>query len=254
MPLTTEHPSPQRPPSPWTRSRYQARHRWQLDQVHSLADVARDLRALAAELAAAHAAGWWLVEPMSSGHLIAARASRRQRARQVPGVTPLPASARPPAPHWRLRVVDEPPVAGQEVFDASTATGTPVLAQAGHRLEQLSGPGIPAPVLAEVGQQVGAVGLAQRRWGVAPARVGRFFDLVADGSGLRLHTVDDGVLVRTHEALAFHHTADGAGTLLQAAAAYDALAETVQAMAAVGGWLVSSDDGFLHVAYHRAAR
>jgi hypothetical protein len=109
-------------------------------------------------------------------------------------------------------------------------------------------------VLAEVGQQVGAVGLAQRRWGLAPARVGRFFDLVADGSGLRLHTVDDGVLVRTHEALAFHHTADGAGTLLQAAAAYDALAETVQAMAAVGGWLVSSDDGFLHVAYHRAAR
>lgn len=253
MPLTTEHPSPQRPPSPWTGSRYQTRHQWQLDHVHGLADAAKDLQALAAELIAAHAAGWCLVEPMLSGHLLAARASRRARARQRPGVPPPPASARPPAPHWRLRVVDEPPAAGQEIFSASTATATPVVAWAGCRLEQLSGPGIPAPVLVEVGKQVGSDDLARRRWGLTPARVGCFFDLVADGSGLRLHAVENGVLVRTLEALAFHHCADGAANLLQAAAAYDALAETVQAMAAVGGWLVSTDDGFLHVAYRRAA-
>ena len=252
MPLIAQHSSPQRPPSPWTGSRYQTRHQWQLDHVHSLADAAKDLQALAADLTAAHAAGWWVVEPMFGGHLIAARASRREHARQRPGVPPPPGSARALTHHCRLRVVDELPVAGQESFNTSTATGTPVLAWAGCRLKQLSGPDIAAPVLAEVGRQVGSLDLAQRRWGLAPARVGRSLDLVADGSGLRLHTVDNGVLMRTLEALAFHHSADGAGTLLQAAAAYDALAETVQAMAAVGGRLVSTDDGFLHVAYHRA--
>jgi hypothetical protein len=224
-----------------------------LDRVNSLTDAARELQALAAELTAAHAAGWWLAEPMSSGHLMAARASRRQRARQVPGVSPPPASARPSAPPWRLRIVDEPPVAGQEVFDAATAAGTPILACSGRRLEQRSGPDLPAPVLAEVGQRVRSVDLAQRRWGLAPARVGRCFDLVAHGSGLRLHTVKEGVLVRTQDALAFHHTADGVGTLLHAAAAYGALAQTVLAMAAEGGWLAGTDDGFLHVSYQRAA-
>lgn len=252
MSLTTAHPSPQRPPSPWTGSTYQTRHQWQLDLVRDLADAAETLRALADELTAAHAAGWWLVEPMSSGHLLAMRASRRQRARQLPGVSPTPASAGPPAAGWRLRVVDEAPVAGQDVFDAAAATGTPVLAWAGGRLEQLSGPGVPAPVLAEVRQQVGSVDVAQRRWGLAPARVERCFDLVADGSGLRLHSVNDGLLLRSHETLAFHHSADGAGTLLQAATAYDALARTVQAMASVGGWLASTDDGFLHVGYDQA--
>ena len=39
------------------------------------------------------------------------------------------------------------------------------------------------------------------------------------GSALLQHAVIDGVLVRTQKTLAFHHAADGAGTLLQASAA-----------------------------------
>lgn len=251
MPLTPDS-APLRPPSPWTGSRHDTRHRWQLDCVDDLADAATHLRALSVELTAAHTAGWWLVEPMSSGHLHAARASRRQRGRQVPSSTPPSAGVRVPAPDWRLRVVDEEPVARQEVFDAATATGTPLLGWAGGPLEQLSGPVVPAPVLAAVRRQVLPVDPAGRRWGLTPARLGRSYDLVADGSALRLHAVEDGVLVRTQEAVAFHHTADGAGTLLQAAAAYRALAGTIEAMASVGGRLVGSDDGFLHVAYRRA--
>lgn len=249
----TERPAPLRPPSPWTGSRHQTHHRWQLDNANSLACAAAELHALAAELTAAHNAGWWLVEPMSDGHVVAGRASRRQRGRQVPSAPPSSSSAHPPVPHWRLRIVDEQPIAGQEVFGVLLATETPILASTGGPLEQISGPVVPGPVLAEVQQQVVPVDVAHRRWGLAPARVGHFFDLVADGSGLRLHTVQNSVLVRTQEALAFHHTADGARTLLQAGAAYAALAETVEAMAAMGGWLVSTDDGFLHVAYPRTS-
>ena len=249
MSVTTEHDSVRRPPSPWTGSEHQTRHRWQLDRVSSLADAAKDLRELAAELTAAHTAGWWLVEPMSSGHLLAARASRRQRARQAPTSSPRTGSTSPAAHRWRLRVVDEPPVPGQEVFDAAAAARTPVLACTGRSLTQVSGPGVPAEVLAQVARQVTPTGLAHRLWGLAAARVGPNFDLVADGSALRLHAVQDDALVRTQEALTFQHAADGAATLLQAATAYDRLAWTADAMAAAGGRLVGADDGLVHIDY-----
>jgi hypothetical protein len=38
-------------------------------------------------------------------------------------------------------------------------------------------------------------------------------------------------------------------SLLEAAAAYDRLAKTAEAMAAVGGRLTGTDDGMLHVRY-----
>lgn len=120
-------------------------------------------------------------------------------------------------------MVDEPPVPGQEVLDIATADRTPVLAWTGRSLHQVSGPGVPAGVLADAVRQVTPTGLAQRLWGLAAARVGPNFDLVAHGSALRLHTVHDRALVRTHETLTFQHAADGAGTLLQAAAAYERL-------------------------------
>lgn len=241
-----------RPRSPWTGSRYETRHRWQLDVVSDLAEAAKDLRELAAELTAAHAAGWWLVEPMSSGDLLAARASRRQRARQTSGPSPHKGSASPPVPRWRLRVVDEPPAPGQKVLDVEAADRTPVLAWTGCSLNQVSGPGVASDVLADTIRQVIPTGLAQRLWGLVPARVGPNFDLVAHGSALRLHTVQDGALVRTHESLTFQHAADGAAALLQAAAAYERLARAMDAMGAAGGRLVGSDDGLLQIVYDRS--
>jgi len=130
-----------RPRSPWAGSRYETQHRWQLDLVNDLADAATDLRELAAELTAAHAAGWWLIEPMCSGHLLAARASRRQRPRQATGPSLHDDSAPRPALRWRLRVVDEAPVPGQETLDVETADRTPVLAWTGRSLDQVSGTG-----------------------------------------------------------------------------------------------------------------
>jgi hypothetical protein len=252
--VLTDDDSRPRPRSPWPGSQYEIRHRWQLDLVRDLADAARDLRELAAELTAAHNAGWWLVEPMRSGHVLAARASRRRRAQHPTG--PLPDDDRESLPdrRWRLRVVDEAPVAGQEVFDSATAHRTPVLAWTDRSLAQVSGPAIDADVLADTVRQVIPTGLRQRLWGLAAARVGPNFDLVADGSALRLHTVDDGALVRTHETLTFQHAADGAGTLLQSAAAYERLARAADAMATAGGRLIGADDGLLHVAYVRPVR
>jgi hypothetical protein len=247
--VMTQHDSAPRPRSPWTGSQYQAQHRWQLDLVSSLADAAKDLRELAAELTAAHAAGWWLVEPMMNGHLLAARASRRQRAGQASGSSPRNGCPSPPAGHWRLRVVDEPPVAGQEVLDTANAHRTPVLAWTGRSFDHVRGPGIAATVLAEVVRQVTPTGLSHRLWGFAAARVGPNFDVVAHGSALRLHTVRDGALVRTQDALMFRHAADGAGTLPQAAGAYERLAGAADGMAAAGGRLISSDDGLLHIDY-----
>jgi hypothetical protein len=104
-------------------------------------------------------------------------------------------------------------------------------------------------VLAEVTRQVMPTDLARRSWGLAAARVATSFDLVADGSALRLHAVHDGALVRTRETLTFQHCADGAGTLPHAAASYERLAKVADAMGAAGGRLVSADDGFLHVDY-----
>ena len=90
-----------------------------------------------------------------------------------------------------------------------------------------------------------------RRWAVVPARVGPAHDLVADGSALRVHAVEDGRLVRTLEALSFVHAADRATTLLAAAAAYRRLADATALMAARGGRLDGVDDGLVHVAYGR---
>lgn len=244
----TEHDSLPRRRSPWPGSQYQTRHRWQLDLVSSLADAAQDLRDIAAELTAAHDAGWSLAEPMSSGHLLAVRASRRMRAR-TPGPPPDDGNASPPAVRWRLRVIDEAPAPGHEVFDTANTDRTPVLAWTGHSLDQLSGPAVPADVLADTIRQVTPTGLPHRLWGLAAARVGRSFDLVAHGSALRVHAVKDGTLVRTREALTFQHAADGAATLRQAAAAYERLAAAADAMAAAGGRLADADDGLVYVDY-----
>ncbi len=247
--LTTQHVRVLRPPSPWLGSAHQTRHRWQLDVVRSLAEAAAVLRELAAELTAAHTAGWWLMEPMRSGHLLAARASRRQRAHQPAGSLPPVGSTRPPVPPRRLRLIEETPLAGDEVFDTAAAARTPVLAWTGRSLDQVSGPVVAADVLTEVTRQVTPTDLALRSWGLAAARVGTSFDLVADGSALRLHAVQGGALVRAREALTFQHCADGAGTLLHAAASYEGLAKLADALTAAGGRLVSADDGFLHVDY-----
>ena len=71
---------------------------------------------------------------------------------------------------------------------------------------------------------------------------------------MRVHAVRDGALVRTCEALLLSHAADGAEHLLQAAAAYESLARTADAMAAAGGRLSEADDGFVQVDYGSVAR
>ena len=253
MSSSTHPQQPPRPRSPWTGSAHVARHRWQLDGATSLSDVTRIVTALVTELTAAHSAGWWLLEPMRGGHLIAARASRRQRGQQRERQDTAPTmrgdAARRPAPPWRLRLVDEPGAPGFDAYDATAAFATPVLEQTGHSLHQVSGPPLEPHVLSHVVRQVTTTGLPRGLWGVAPARVGPNLDLVAHGSALRLHAVRDGVLVRTCEALTFQHAADGAGNLAQAAASYALLARSAAQMAAAGGLLVSSDDGLVEVGY-----
>lgn len=166
MSVTAHHHPGPRPRSPWTGSQHQTRHRWQLDVATSLAEVAQALQELAGDLTAAHHAGWWLVEPMRGGHLVAARASRRRRG-PAPGSPPRTATS-PSAPRWRLRVVDEPPVPRLAVFDAAAAPRTPVLALTGRSLRQVGGPDLPADVLAGVLRHVMPTGLPHRLWGVAP--------------------------------------------------------------------------------------
>ncbi len=75
-----------------------------------------------------------------------------------------------------------------------------MLAWTGRSLHQVSGPGIDPEVVADTIRQVTPTGLTQRLWGLVPARVGANFDLVAHGSALRVHTVQDGVLIRTRRA------------------------------------------------------
>jgi hypothetical protein len=217
--------------------------------VGNLTETADDLREMAAELVEAHDAGWWLVEPMSSGHLLAVRASRRKRAMQSPGRPLDDGSASPSAVRWRLRVIDDPAVPGHDVLDTADAVRTPVLAWTGHSLDQASGPEVPADVLVDTIRQVTPTGLPHRLWALAAGRVGTNFDLVAHGSALRAHAVRDGALVRTSEALTFQHAADGAATLLEAAAAYERLAATADAMATAGGRLAGADDGLVYVDY-----
>lgn len=159
-----------------------------------------------------------------------------------------------PVRHWRLRVVDEPPAPGLEVFDTASAARTPVLAWDGRSLDQIGGPDISADVLAEVVRQVIPTGLPRRRWGVAAARVGPNVDLVAHRGALRVHAVQDGLLVRTSEALTFQHAADGAETLPQAAAAYERLARTAEMMVVAGGRLAGNDDGLLQISYAQPVR
>ncbi len=239
-----------RPPSPWPGSRHETVHRWQLDDVASLADVVARLTALAAELRAAQEAGWTAAQPVRDGHLLATRPSRRQRGRGV-AVVPPGAGVAPPLPGWRVRLVDEPPAPGDEVLDLAAAPRTPVLAWAGGGPRRVAGPAVESPVLAELGRQVSAAEGGRRRWALVPARVGPGRDLVAEGSALRVHAVHDGALVRTLEALTFRHAADGATTLADAAAAYERLACAAEAMAAAGGRLTDSDDGLLQVRYGR---
>jgi hypothetical protein len=223
------------------------RHRWQLDGVVTLAEATDALRAVADELEAAHGAGWWLVEPVRNGHLLAERASRRRRPPQ-PVAAPAAEQA-PRLPGWRVRLVDEPARPGDAVLDAAAATRTPVVRSDGARLRQVGGPALADALLAELQRQ--HPHQDARGWAVAPARVGPAHDLVADGSALRVHAVEEGRLVRTLEAVSFVHAADRATTLLAAAAAYRRLADATDRMAAVGGRLDGVDDGLLHVAYGR---
>ncbi|MGY5889410.1 hypothetical protein ACJTOJ_16940 [Geodermatophilus arenarius] len=244
-----------RPASPWPGSRHETEHRWDLDDVVSLADAAARVRALAAELRAAHVAGLRQTEPMREGHLVARRPSGRQRAQSAPA--PAPAPVPPPAPgvapalRWRVRVVDEPPVPGDEVLSLAAVPGSPVVAHSGAGAVQVGGPDLPSEVLAELTRQVPAAEFGSRRWAVVAARVGPGRDLVAEGSALRVHAVAGGVLVRTVESLTFRHAADRAATLPDAAAAYERLAKAAEAMAAAGGRLTETDDGLLHVRYGR---
>ncbi|SDD16233.1 hypothetical protein SAMN05660690_3613 [Geodermatophilus telluris] len=238
-----------RPPSPWPGSRHETEHRWQLEGVRTLGDAVAGLRALAAELRAAHAAGWSLAQPMRDGHLLATRPSRRERSR---GVEPPTAPAVPPSlSRWRVRVVDEPPLPGDRVLSVDDVPGTPVVTAAGGVLRQVGGPPLPPGVLDELARQVSPQELGRRRWAVVPARVGPARDLVADGGALSVHAVVDGALVRTVEVLGLRHAADRSTGLPAAAAAYERLAHAAEAMAAVGGRLAEVDDGLLHVRYDR---
>ncbi len=254
---STRPPEPvPRPRSPWSGSRYETWHRWQLDRVTSLAEASQVIGTLAEELTAAHHAGWTLVEPMRSGRLAATRPSRRQRAGaalSAASTTPPPARPARPAPPWRLRIVDEPAAPGCAVFDPDCAPTTPVMSWDGHTLDRVGGPDLPAGVRAEVVAQLRPNNLRQGGWGVAHARVGPNLDLVAVGGALRVHAVRDGALVRTCEALLLSHAADGAEHLLQTAAAYESLARTADAMAAAGGRLSEADDGFVQVRYGSTA-
>ncbi|MEO6713356.1 MAG: hypothetical protein ABIM89_08000 [Mycobacteriales bacterium] len=241
-----------RPPSPWTGSRHEVHHSWQLDQVRSLTDAAGVLAEIAAELTAAHAAGWSLQQPMRGGHLIAARPSRRQRVGSPAGGSAgrdADADA-PTIPRWRLRLVDEPSVTGDEVLDVAAAARTSVLyAAASGNIEWHSGPSVSATLLADIAAQLDSDVLGDRLWAVAPARIGPAVDLVANGSALMVHAVANGALVRTEEVVSFEHGADRAETLLGAAAAYQRLARALEAMVAAGGRLSAVDDGLLHVSY-----
>lgn len=256
MNLMTETPPSGRPPSPWSGSHHEDQHRWQLDRVRTLAeaaealrDLAEALRDLAEELEAAARAGWWLVEPMARGHLMAARASRRTRTSAVPPDLAPPVAPRLPA--WRLRVVDEPPGPGDAVLDlrAGPAARTPAVGLEDGAWRQVAGPDLDATTLEELRSRLEGVDAGGPAWGVARARVGPFLDVVADGSALRVHAIGEAGLVRTVEVLAFLHGADRARTLPAASAAYRRLARATEMMAASGGRLLGTDDGLLHVGY-----
>jgi len=101
-----------------------------LNGVGDLAVAVDVLQLLAAELRGAQAAGWSLVEPMRGGHLLAARPSRRQRAQLPKAAGPTVEVSDAPRLRWRLRLIDEPPAAGDEVLRLDMIGQTPVLAWA----------------------------------------------------------------------------------------------------------------------------
>jgi hypothetical protein len=251
---STKHDLALRPTSPWSGSQHEIEHRWQLDDASDLGEAARRLRAFAAELSDAHAAGWSLLEPMRNGYLLASRASRRRRAQSGPA--PVPAAETVPAPvlSWRLRVVNEPPLPVDDVLrvHGPDAHRTSIVTSTDCTLRQISGPPLSSELLAELTRQFSPSDICPGLWAVARARVGPSVDLVADGSALRLHALHAGVLVRIIEALTFRHAADRAGSLLAAAASYERLAAAAEAMAVAGGHLVGVDDGHLHVSYGRS--
>ncbi|MGA9310676.1 MAG: hypothetical protein WBV74_09935, partial [Pseudonocardiaceae bacterium] len=183
----------------------------------------------------------------------ATRASRRKRAQLTQEPRPAAVTAAT-AIRWRLRVVDQPPLPGDEVLHltgTAAAERTPVLAPTGRSLSQVSGPPVFPSLLDKVTRQLLPTGLGRRLGGLAPARVGPGVDLVADGSALRVHALHDGALVRTQETLAFQHAAEGAAALPAAAAAYQRLARAADAMVTAGGRLLSVDDGRLFISYGR---
>lgn len=84
---------------------------------------------------------------------------------------------------------------GDDVLHLAAAAATP--GRAVGRLQAVSN-GWAARVRrgrAELQRQVAPTGLAGRSWAVAAVRVGPAHDLVAEGSALRVHTVDGGRLV-----------------------------------------------------------
>lgn len=225
-------------------------HGWELDGVSSLAEAATKINALAGELDAAHASGWWLESPMLDGRLHARRASRRQRA-STQAVTQGASAGTARQLQVRLRIVDESST--EDSADAAlafdSATATPWLAARKGAVEQIAGPPLDADRLQIITAQVNAQELGDRRWAAVAARVGPGVDLVAEGNALHAHSVIDGVVVRTIEVLGFKHAADRAATLLDGAAAYRRLADAAIAMDRAGGRLSVVDDGFLFVEY-----
>jgi hypothetical protein len=223
------------------------RHRWQLDGVVTLAEATDALRAVADELEAAHGAGWWL-------------SSRSATATCWPSARPDDDARRNRSPH-RLPSRRRACPAGA----CGWSTSRPAPATRCSTPLQRRAPRSCAPTARGCGRSAGRRWPTRcspscsdstphqdaRGWAVAPARVGPAHDLVADGSALRVHAVEEGRLVRTLEAVSFVHAADRATTLLAAAAAYRRLADATDRMAAVGGRLDGVDDGLLHVAYGR---
>jgi hypothetical protein len=115
----------------------------------------------------AHQTGWARVQPVHNGRLLATWASRRKRVQVA--LEPRPAGVTvAPAFRWRLRVVDEPPLPGDEVLHlmgTAAAERTSVLASIGCSLGQVSGPPISSSLLDEVTRQLLPTGRGRRLGG-----------------------------------------------------------------------------------------
>ena len=240
-----------RPPSPWSGSHHEELLRWQLEQVRSLDEAARTLRAVAAVLADAHRAGWWLEEPVARGRLVAARASRRTRAaapprarRDRPTAPSAPALAaaggrraparrrRGPAPRSRRARAD--PGRGPRRGDWAQVGG-PALAP-GER-EALRRPARgPGRRRAHAGRSPAPGSARCSTW----SRTGRRCGCTPCGTA--------GSCARSRRCRS-STPRTAAATLADAAAAFLRLAGAVEASARAGGRLDGTDDGLLHVVY-----